>query len=454
VVVRCQLEFGADRLELSLPDGAELLALPDDQPLADPATAIRKSLARPIGAAPLAQLIREKRAVKPDLTAAIVVSDNTRPVPYKGEAGILEPVLEVLRAERVKKIEVLIATGTHRPMTETELRAMLCDSAFAPDVEVINHRCLERDSLRHLGRTARGTDVWINRRYLDAHLRILTGFVEPHFMAGASGGAKSVCPGLVGSEVMSVFHGARMMADEGSASLVIEGNPSQAEARAVAKMAGVDFIVNVTLDPEKRVSGVFAGELLAAHDAAIAQLMKVAAVYIDREYDLIVTHAGFVGINHYQAAKAAVEAVKALRSGGSIIMAANNTDVDAVGSEKYRSTLRLLRELGAEAFNARLLSPDWEFAFEQWQPQMWTRALKRLGTAGKLVYCAPQLSGADFKAEGIPGINGCTGISGDSHAQIAEAGMQRAINEFAAANPGARIAALLDGPYGVPVLKS
>ncbi|MHC4915237.1 MAG: lactate racemase domain-containing protein, partial [Planctomycetota bacterium] len=357
-------------------------------------------------------------------------------------------------AERVEKIRVLVATGTHRPMTDAELRAMLCEGVFAPGVEVVNHRCEEREELRSLGRTGRGTEVWIDRRYVEADLKILTGFVEPHFMAGASGGGKSICPGLVGEDVMTVFHGAEMMAHERCSSLVIDGNPSQEESRAVAQMAGVDFILNVTLNRDKRVTGVFAGELLAAHDAAIAELMKVAAIHLEREYDLIITHAGFVGINHYQAAKAATEAARALRAGGSIVMAANNTDVDPVGSDCYRTTLRLLRELGAKEFNARMLSPEWEFTFEQWQPQMWARALAKLGSEGSLVYCAPQLANSDFEAEGIPGINGCANVSGDSPLRIVEAGMQTAIDEFAAANPGARAAVLLDGPYAVPVLNA
>jgi nickel-dependent lactate racemase len=453
MTIACALEFGAEALELSLPEGTDLLALPEDRALERPAAAIRESLTAPIGTAPLAQLVREKRALNPALTAAVVVSDNTRPVPYRGEAGILEPVLNVLRGEKVERIEVLVATGTHRPMTEAELRAMLCESAFAPDVKVVNHRCEDRESLRNLGRTDRGTEVWIDRRYVEADLKILTGFVEPHFMAGASGGGKSICPGLVGEEVMTVFHGAKMMADERCSSLVIEGNPSQEESRAVARMAGVDFILNVTLNRDKQVTGVFAGELLPAHDAAIAELTKVAAIRLDREYDLVVTHAGFVGINHYQAAKAATEAARALRAGGSIVMAANNTDVDPVGSDRYRTTLRLLRELGAKEFNARMLSPEWQFTFEQWQPQMWARALVKLGETGRLVYCAPQLANCDFETEGIPGVNGCAGVSGDSPAKVAEAGVQQAVDEFAAANPGARIAVLLDGPYGVPIVR-
>ena len=452
--VSCDLEFGREHLKLRLPEGADLLAMSGGEPLADPAGAVRAGLVQPIGSAPLAQLVREKRALKPELVAAVVISDNTRPVPYRGEAGILAPVLDTLRAEGVARIEILVATGTHRPLSGDELRAMLPAAAFADGVEVINHVCTDRDSLVRLGATPRGTEVWINRRYVEADVKVLTGLVEPHFCAGASGGPKSICPGMVGEDVTRVFHGAEILADPRSTSMVLDGNPCQQEARAVAAMAGSDFIVNVTLDGEKRITGVYCGEVSAAHAAAVGHLADTATVSISAEYDLVLTHAGFAGINHYQAAKAAVEGVKALRHGGTMILAANHTDVDPVGGPDYRRVLRLLRELGAERFEERLLSPGWEFVHEQWEPQLWARALAKLGSAERLVYCSPQLTGTAFADAHVPARHGGEGLDADlAPREFAEKAVQRAIDTFAAANPGARAVVLLDGPYAVPVPK-
>jgi SAM-dependent methyltransferase len=293
--------------------------------------------------------------------------------------------------------------------------------------------------------------VWINRRYLDADLRILTGLVEPHFMAGASGGPKSICPGIAGHAVTHSFHGANMMAHERAASLVLDGNPCHEESNAVAAMAGCDFAVNVTLNRERRVTGVFAGEITAVHRAAVAKLLQASAIHIEQTYDLVVTHAGFVGINHYQAAKAAVEASRAVRPGGRMVLAANHTDADPVGSTSYRRLLPLLREHGAQGFERHIRGPDWLFAPDQWEVQMWGRVFRRLGDFTNLVYCAPQLTGEAFRRAAIPALDGGAGVAGLRGRDLAEAMVQLAIDGILTAFPATRMAVLLDGPYGVPI---
>ena len=448
--MKCQLEFGDERLRLTLPDSAAILTLPDVAPLARPAAAILQALDSPMAAPALREVIRAKREKKPDATAVVVVSDNTRPVPYRGEQGVLAPILAQLRASGVKEVTVLVATGTHRGLSDDELRRLLPPEAFSPGITVVNHDCRDASSLRAIGRTRRGTEVAVNRRYLDADIRILTGLVEPHFMAGVSGGPKSICPGLIGERATYVFHGAPMMAHERASSLVMEGNPCQDESREVARMAESDFVVNVTISRDKRLTGVFAGELQAVHRAATAKVMKDSVIRIRGEYDVVVTHAGFVGINHYQAAKAAVEACRALATGGSLILAANNTDHDPVGSANYRRLLPFLTELGPDGFDRKVCSSDWAFVPDQWEVQMWGRAVRKVGPAGRLVYCAPQLTGAAFT--GLPGVDGGAGIAGLQGRDLAEAMVQRAIDHACQTRFHARVAVLADGPYGVPCL--
>jgi nickel-dependent lactate racemase len=442
------LEFGHEHLHIRLPAGADILRLPDVTPVADPAGAIRQALVSPLGAPPLSERVAATIRRNPKAEAVIVISDNTRPVPYRGPEGILEPLIAILKAGGVRRTTILVATGTHRAMDDGELRHLLTPAAFQPGVEVVNHDCRDPLSLRCIGHTRRGTEIWLNRRYLDADLKILTGLVEPHFMAGVSGGPKSVCPGLVGEKATHVFHGARMMADARATSLQRDGNPCQEEAREVAAMAGVDFIVNVVLTRDRRLAGVFAGALGAAHDAAVARVVTESVIPIRREYDVVLTHAGYVGINHYQAAKAAVEAARALRSGGTLILAAHHTDRDPVGGANYRRLLPLLTELGIDELDRRLLSPEWTFVPEQWELQMWGRALRKLGQAGQLVYCSPQLTGPAFK--GLPGHDGGAGLAGLAGRAFAEAMVQRALDQAVAGQPGARVAVLADGPYGVP----
>jgi len=443
-----RLEFGDGVLCLSVPDNADILSLPEGQLLTDPARLIRSSLLNPIGTPPLPEIIEKNR--QEHTKAVIVVSDNTRPVPYMGESGILEPILKILNDQGVDEIEILVATGTHRPLSRQELKQLLPQVAFSGRVTVTNHICTDASSIRRIGRTARGADVLVASRYLDADIKILTGLVEPHFMAGMSGGRKSVCPGLIGEKATYSFHSARMIGDKLSDSLVLEGNPCHEEALEIARMSGVDFIVNVTIDRNRRLTGVYSGDLEQAHAAAAAKVMETNAIPIRHEYDMVVTHAGYVGRNHYQAAKACVEAVKAMKPGGMLIVAANNTDIDPIGSENYKRVLLLLKEYGPDAFIRKILSRDWDFVRDQWEVQIWIRAISKLGRPENLVYCSPQLTGALFSRHSLPGVDGCEGITGSSGRELAELAVQRAIDNHLAVNPAASIAILPDGPYGVP----
>ncbi|MBN1557081.1 MAG: nickel-dependent lactate racemase [Lentisphaerae bacterium] len=441
------LEFGEETLSIRVPDHADVLTLPACAPLDDSAAALRSSLDDPIDCEPLASLVRRRRGG----TAAIVVSDCTRPVPYRGENGILAPVIDLLRRHGAARIIVLVATGTHRAMTGDELRDMLPDEAFASGVEIFNHDCHDRAGLRCIGHTTRGTAAWVNARYLDADIKVLTGLVEPHFMAGFSGGRKSICPGLIGLDATHVFHGAAMMADAQSDSLVLDGNPCHDEALEVARLAGCDFSVNVTLDRHKRITGIFCGDMHAAHEAACTKAAATNAIPIERPYDVVLTHAGYAGINHYQAAKAACEAAKAVQSGGRIILLANHTDAHPVGGPHYRRVLPLLSARGPEGFNAQLASPGWSFVPEQWEVQKWAQVFSKLGALDRLVYCSPQITGALFAECGVPGRDGGEGCGmATPPSRCAAVMVQRALDLQFALTPAASLAVLSDGPYGVP----
>lgn len=467
------LALGSRSVEISLPEEADVYRIADPAALPDPQEAIRRALASPIGARPLALLAREAVArtscaddPRP-ARAVIVVSDNTRPVPYRGEAGILLPIVETLLAEgfKVADILVLVAVGTHRQMDPAELRQMIDARIWSLGIEVANHDCHSPEGLADLGQTRRGSRVQVNRRYIEADLRILTGLVESHFMAGASGGRKSICPGLIGLAGTHVFHGAAMMAHPMARDLVLDGNPCHEESLEAARMAGADFIVNVTLDAAFRPTGVFAGELDAAHRKAVEGLRAYVGIPVEGEYDIVVTHAGYVGRNHYQAAKAAVAALGALRVGGHLIMVADHIDpVEAVGSPAYRTTMGLLKLLGPAAFTRMILSPDWTFLPDQWQTQMWAKVFERIPMEN-LCYFAPQLDDKDWGE--LPGMDGRPflgphgphgpgkpgqGQAGqDSFARFVEAAIFAAREDCHARGiPRPRLACLADGPYGIP----
>ncbi|MBN2358760.1 MAG: nickel-dependent lactate racemase [Deltaproteobacteria bacterium] len=454
---RTAIPFGPDTLDLTLDDGVDLLSMPSPEPIDDPAAAIEQALDSPIGAPPLDELIGAALARKAGAVAAVVISDHTRPVPYKGDQGILWPIIRRLQRGgfSADRIEVLVGTGTHQPLTDAQLRGMLDERVFSSGVRVINHDSRDPATLQRLGRTRRGSEVLMNRRYLAADLRILTGLVESHFIAGASGGRKAVCPGLIGEETTYVFHSARMMDDPGSRDLNLDGNPTHEESLEVAKMAGVDFIVNVTLDKMFRPTGVFAGDLEQAHLAAYKRLREYVAIPVKRQYDVILTHAGFVGINHYQSVKACLAALPALKKNGHLTLVAANTDTDPIGSLKYRAVLHLLKLIGPERLRKLIFSPDWTFVPEQWEVQAWARIFERIPES-HFVYYSPWMPEKEYHV--FPGVDGNIHLPAAKRWKpdtstvqaVLDGALSAARKELAGrgvANPA--VAFLYDGPYGI-----
>ncbi|MGE5604340.1 MAG: nickel-dependent lactate racemase [Bacteroidota bacterium] len=449
------LKLGGKTLQLHLPDQTDIFAMTAPKVLTNPAAAIREALDNSINSSGLDHLIRNKLAEKPDFRTVIVVSDNTRPTPYRGAASILWPVVERLLQQGISKdrILVLVATGTHRAMTDAELQIMLDPKIFEIGIEVQNHDCRDETNLVYLGETKRGSRVLINRHYIEADLKILTGLVESHFMAGASGGRKSVCPGLIGEESTYVFHGAPMLASPLACDLSLEGNPCHDEALEVAKRAGVDYIINVTLDHHFQITGVFAGELEAAHSKAVERVKEYVTIPVQREYDIVITHAGFVGINHYQAAKAAVAAIPVLKKGGWLIEIADNSDANPVGSPNYQTVLQLLKLIGSDNFSRLIKSPDWTFIPEQWQVQMWAKVFMKIPME-HFIYYSPQLTERDFGT--VPGMDGNVFLPPeqryrgtlDSIATVVEGAIEAIIRKSGNSKPS--IAFLTDGPYGIP----
>ncbi len=324
------IKLGKELVEVNLPDNTEILSTEQPKSLNNPAFFVQEALINSIGSPNLNQIIEQKLKNDPRAKVVIVISDNTRPVPYKGKAGILWPIIEKLLTKNISndRILILVATGTHRPLSEKELREMLDPRVFDYKIPIKNHNCRGKNNLAYLGKTGRGSSIYINRDYAEADIKILTGLVETHFMAGASGGRKSICPGLIGEESIYIFHGAPMLASPKASDLIIDGNPCHQEALEIAKKAGADYILNVTLDQDFKLTGVFAGDLEEAHKQAVKQIKKYVTIPLDKEYDIVITHAGFVGINQYQTAKAAVVAIPALKPNGKLIMIANNNDKD------------------------------------------------------------------------------------------------------------------------------
>jgi len=458
---RIHIEYGPDTLTIEVPAACEVGAMGAATALSDPAAAIRQSFEQPIDSPPLAELARSRLAANPRATAVAVVSDNTRPVPYRGGGGILIPLLETLRQAGFpdERITILIGGGSHRDMSQAEIEAMLGISRAGFEVPVINHDYERAEDLVLVGETRRGSPVRINRLYVEADLKIVTGLVESHFLAGASGGRKAICPGIVSKETLRIFHGPEIIESPASADLVLDGNPCSEEAEQAAELAGCDFAVNVTLDSAKRLTGVYSGNIRSTHRAAVAKIREYVVIPLERRYDLVIIPGGFVAVNHYQAAKAATEASRAVKPGGTIVLVTRHTDPDPVGSGDYKHSLRMLKRSGAKGFLKTIKSPEWTFTHDQWETQIWGKVLEVIGVEENLIYCSLDIPEPEYSF--LPGTAGMNLLSPEERTKehsdvelmrmMAERAVRGAIEDLRGRlGRDPEVLFLPDGPYGVP----
>src|SRR5215475_9149171 len=354
-----RLDYGRLGLDVRLPDDLAVSIVEPTKgvPLADPTAAVAAALAQPIGTEPLGALARGRR------DAVVVISDKTRPVPY---GVVLPPLLDTLEHAGIarERIELLVATGLHRANTPEELAARTSPEIVAR-YRFRNHEARDASQHRHLGHTARGTEIWLDRGFLAADLKVVTGLIEPHLMAGYSGGRKAVAPGCAGVDTMRSLHGAAML-ESALGPGIIEGNPFHAELLDIARRVGVDFLCDVSIDRSRRLTGVFAGDLERAHAAGTRAVEQHVRVDLDRAADVVIAAAGGFPLDdtYYQAIKGMVAALNIVRRGGTIILAAAITE--GIGSAEFQ---RLLADTtGNDDFMARITSPNF-FSIDQWMVQ-------------------------------------------------------------------------------------
>ncbi len=404
--------FDKAYLPLNLPEHTRVVRMREPVALTSTKQLIRESLESPIDSKSLHDIAIKKLNERREkdgkqANAVIVVSDKTRPVPYTGEEGILVPIVEEILScgYKSENILILIATGTHLAMSETEIWKMIDPEIKVKGIKVVNHDCKDSANLTFLGKTKKGTAMYINSLYVDADLKIATGLVESHFMAGASGGRKAICPGLIGEESTYVFHGYPFMADENSRDLNLKDNLVHEEAVEVASHVGIDFLVNVTLNGEFKITGIFSGNFITAHLKAV-DFIKESVRVLAKPADIVITHGGFVGINHYQVAKCAVASLGILKQNGYLIIIADTKDsTHPVGGINYITTLSLLNRIGEKNFTSLLKSDAWTFIPEQWQVQMWCKVFERI-SPDHLLFYSPTMDRYWYPL--IPGVDGNT----------------------------------------------
>ena len=366
--MKFQLSFGRGSLEVEVKDRnvydvvESRFAATVDLPI----EALKESFRNPIGTKPLKEKILSAKKI------CIVISDSTRAVPTK---TILEALLSELESYEIKKeqITILIATGLHRPNLGSELEGLV-GKEIMNNYKILNHTPRDLKTCQMIGHTKKGTPVIINKTYLEADFKILTGLIEPHFMAGFSGGRKAVCPGLSYMDMFKHFHGPEILESPYAANMVLENNPFHLESLEIAKMAGVDFIVNVTINKEKEITGIFSGDLEAAFYKGAEFCRAHSSYKIKGEADIVITSGGGLplDVNLYQTVKGMVAAMPAVKEGGMIIIASECHE--EIGSQEFIDLVTKERDL--DAFIEKIEDPNF-FVIDQWELEELVKAQKK-----------------------------------------------------------------------------
>jgi len=356
--MKVNLAYGQGRLPVELPDSTTVIE-PSHQPgVADERAAVLAALDQPICTKPLREWIKPGRKI------CLLFTDITRATPNH---RLIPWLLDYLAFVPREQITLLNQTGTHRPNTRAELEKMLTPEVVA-NYRVLNHECEKETDLVQLGATRDGTPALLNRHAVEADLRIVTGFIEPHFFAGFSGGPKGLMPGVAALKTVMSNHGARNIGDPSATFGILDGNPIWEDIRDIALRCGPSFLLNVALNEERQITGVFAGDLLAAHRVGCEFVKRSAMHQCDAPFDVVVTtNSGYpLDLNLYQGVKGMSAGARIIKPGGTLILAAECREGVPAGSPLDK----LLRSAsGPEEILAMLATPGYVRA-EQWQAQI------------------------------------------------------------------------------------
>ena len=418
------LDYGRTGLTTEIPADRVVgpLAIRDVPPLEDPERAITAALVDPIGAPALARIAHGRK------DACILICDITRPVPNQ---TILRPTLQVLHQAGIPREEtlILVATGLHRPSTDSEKLEMLGEEILAA-YRVEDHHGTRRDEHTLVGTSSRGIPGWIDSRYVRAGLKIATGLIEPHLMAGYSGGRKLICPGVAALETIKRWHGPELLEHPRADCGILDGNPVHEQNTEIAHMAGCDFIINVTLDSQRRVTSVVAGDMEKAFLEGVRFMEGICRASVARPVEIVLTSsAGYpLDTTFYQAVKGLTGCLPIVKQGGTIIMAASLSE--GLGSPEFQSLFRENPSL--EVFMERILGRDY-FVLDQWQLEELAKVRRKARVKIVSDGLAPDVLAACF-VEPVPSV---------------EAALADSLAEY---GPEARVAVIPKGPYVLPDL--
>jgi len=367
--MRVGLEYGDGKLWIELPDDRTIVIEPISDPaISDPENALRKAIREPIASPQLRDIVSSGQSV------AISICDITRPQLRVEALGAILSELEGIT--RPEDVVILIATGTHRANTSEELEQMLGPEILST-YRVVNHLGDDPSTLVDIGVIGDGVPVSLNKEWVTADIRITTGVVEPHFFAGFSGGPKMVAPGLAGIETVLALHNASRIGHPTSKWGVTQGNPVHSDVRAIAQATGVDFALDVTLNRDHQITGVFAGDLFAMHEMACEKVRETSMQPVESAFDIVITsNSGYpLDQNLYQMVKGMSAAAEIVKPGGTIVCVAECRD----GLPNHGSFGEILcSKESPEELEKMIHEPGYSVP-DQWQVQIQAR-IQRLAT--------------------------------------------------------------------------
>lgn len=364
--MRVTLQYGRGGLDVDVPSENVTVVEPRFVPgVADEAAGFRAAVRAPIGTRPLREIVKAHERV------AIAIPDHTRPLPRE---RLLPWLFEELAHVPAANFTIINGTGSHRANTPDELRMMVGDAVYGR-YRIVNHDSRDPGTLAFAGTTTDGRRVLMNKDYVEADRRIVMGFIEPHFMAGFSGGYKGVFPAVADLDAIKHYHRAQVIGDPLSTWGVLDNNPTQAQVRANGALLPVDFLINVTQNRRREITGFFCGEPIAAHDAGCAFAKKTAMVACPRAFPIVVTsNSGFpLDQNLYQTVKGMSAAAQVVGNGGLILAAAECGD----GFPEHGSFKRFLFEHRSAQHMLDTINQAPEPIEDQWQVQLLALILVR-----------------------------------------------------------------------------
>ncbi len=368
-----RLDYGKKGIEIKLdPDLNVTIIKPFIQkPLDNPIKKIREVINNPIGTLSLTDIIKSKNNLK---SVCIVTCDATRPLPSN---IILEALIEELSVAGVKdnQITILIATGLHRASRDDELERIL-GKKLKNKIKAVDHVATDNNYLEFLGNTSDNIPIYINKFYYESDLKILTGYVEPHFFFGFAGGRKSIVPGIAGAETIQGNHSAEMISSRYSRFGIYKENPMHKNAMEILNLAGVDFIVNVCINEDHKIVKVTAGDIQKAHEKLVNYQSKHVFNEIKELYDIVICgNGGYpLDLNLYQAVKSMAIGEMAVKKGGTIIAVNECAEGIGLGQDKFKDLL--FSGMKPSDINKKILNKEIVVS-DQWEIQILTRILMK-----------------------------------------------------------------------------